>query len=139
MSNTRREFLVAGSAALAGGVISRLQASEETAAPQVPKMKFFNAEISRVVLGVNPFYGFAHFNNNFGASMKEWYTSERVCDVMRRSAACGINAFNYVHLDRAPQDWARFTSAGRRYVSFWLRGRIIAASPLRPSMQISKG
>ena len=79
---------------------------------QVPKIKFFNAEISRIVLGVNPFYGFAHFNNNFGATMKEWYTPERVCDVMRRCNQYGINAFNYVHLDRAPQDLARFTSEG---------------------------
>ena len=81
-------------------------------APQVPRMKFFNAEISRIVLGVNPFYGYAHFNNNFGASMKEWYTPERVCEVMHRSNQYGINAFNYVHLDRAPQDLARFVAEG---------------------------
>ena len=80
--------------------------------PQVPRMKFFNAEISRIVLGVNPFYGYAHFNNNFGASMKEWYTPERVCEVMHRSNQYGINAFNYVHLDRAPQDLARFVAEG---------------------------
>ncbi len=81
-------------------------------AVQVPQMKFFNAEISRIVLGVNPFYGFAHFNNNFGATMKEWYTPERVCEVMHRCNRYGINAFNYVHLDRAPQDLARYVSEG---------------------------
>ncbi len=80
--------------------------------PQVPKMRFFSAEISRVVLGVNPFYGFAHFNNNFGATMKEWYTPERVCEVLHQCNHYGINAFNYVHLDRGPQDWARFVAEG---------------------------
>jgi hypothetical protein len=80
--------------------------------PQVPRMKFFSAEISRIVLGVNPFYGYAHFNNNFGASMKEWYTPDRVCEVMHRCNQFGINAFNYVHLDRAPQDLARFVAEG---------------------------
>ncbi len=79
---------------------------------QVPRIKFFNAEISRIVLGVNPFYGFAHFNSNFGAAMKEWYTPERVCEVMHRCNQYGINAFNYVHLDRAPQDLARFVGEG---------------------------
>ena len=43
---------------------------------QVPKMKFFRAEISRMVLGVNPFYGYAHYNNNFGNAMREWYTPD---------------------------------------------------------------
>jgi hypothetical protein len=75
-------------------------------------MQFGNAEISRMVLGVNPFYGFAHYNNTLGTVMKEWYTADRVCDVMHQCDRFGINAFNYVHLDRAPQDWARFQAEG---------------------------
>jgi hypothetical protein len=133
MSDTRRHFLKSGAAVVAGmaGAVSALNARESEgergsyrpqgagnvkpeSAIQVPKIKFFNAEISRIVLGVNPFYGFAHFNNNFGATMKEWYTPERVCDVMHRCNQYGINAFNYVHLDRAPQDLARFTGEGGR-------------------------
>jgi len=79
---------------------------------QVPKMKFGGAEISRLVLGVNPFYGFAHYNNTYGAMMKDWYTPERVCGVMHQCNRFGINAFNYVHLDRGPQDWERFQAEG---------------------------
>ena len=79
---------------------------------QVPKMKFFHAEISRMVLGVNPFYGYAHYNNNFGNAMREWYTPDRVCAVMHQCTRFGINAFNYVHLDRGPQDWMRFQAEG---------------------------
>jgi len=65
-----------------------------------------------MVLGVNPFYGFAHYNNNFGTVMKEWYTQDKVCDVMHQANRFGINAFNYVHLDRGPEDWARFVAEG---------------------------
>ncbi len=36
---------------------------------QIPKMKFGNAEIGRMVLGVNPLYGWAHYNNNFSNAM----------------------------------------------------------------------
>ncbi len=79
---------------------------------QVPKMKFGKVEVSRVVLGVNPFYGFAHFNKNFSASMKEWYTQDKVVGVMHRCNQFGINAVNYVHTDRAPQDLARFVAEG---------------------------
>jgi hypothetical protein len=129
MSNTRREFLQS-SAALAVGMVggraalatqahtAAVTAPAQTAAPtaephvQVPKMKFGNVEISRLVLGVNPLYGFAHYNNNFSGAMREWYTQERVCQVLHRAASFGINAFNYVNIGRAPQDWACFQSEG---------------------------
>jgi hypothetical protein len=57
-------------------------------------------------------YGFAHFNKTLSAVMREWYTTEKVCDVMHRCNKYGINAFNYVHAERAPEDWARFTAEG---------------------------
>jgi hypothetical protein len=79
---------------------------------QVPKMKFGNAEISRLVLGVNPLYGFSHYNNNFGTAMREWYTQEKVCEVLHRANSFGINAFNWVNVKRSPEDLARFQAEG---------------------------
>ena len=121
MSNTRRTFLHSGAAlaaGLAGAVVTPAEQQATPQAPplpgvvQVPKMKFGGAEISRMVLGVNPFYGFAHYNNNFGTVMKEWYTGDKVCAIMHQCNRYGINAFNYVHMDRAPQDLARFLTEG---------------------------
>jgi len=121
MSNTRRGFLQTGAAlaaGLAGGVNTVAAGGQEPAAlkpaadVQVPHMKFFHASISRLVLGVNPFYGFAHYNGNFGAAMKEWYTPDRVCAVMHQCTRFGINAMNYVHLSHAPEDLARFRAEG---------------------------
>ncbi len=129
MSNTRREFLQS-SAALAVGIVGgvpALPAQSQAPAPapvpvaplsadgphvQIPKMKFGSTEISRLVLGVNPLYGFAHYNNNFSSAMREWYTQERVCEVLHRASSFGINAFNYVNMGRAPLDWARFKAEG---------------------------
>ena len=129
MSNTRREFLQS-SAALAVGIVggaSTLAAQPQAPSPapapgafapdvaahvQIPKMKFGSAEISRLVLGVNPLFGFAHYNNNFSSAMREWYTQDRVCEVLHRASSFGINAFNYVNMGRAPQDWARFQAEG---------------------------
>jgi len=79
---------------------------------QIPKMKFGTVEISRLVLGVNPFYGFAHYNANFGSAMADWYTQDKVCEVLHRANSFGINAFNYVNMGRAPADLARFQSEG---------------------------
>jgi thiamine monophosphate synthase len=106
-SNTRRGFLQAGAALAAG--LTGVAASAEV---QVPKMKFFHGEIGRMVLGVNPFYGYAHYNGNFASVMKEWYTQDRVCAVMHQCTRFGIDAFNYVDKDRARQDWARFQAEG---------------------------
>jgi hypothetical protein len=44
--------------------------------------------------------------------MQEWYTADRVSAVLHQCTRFGINAFNYVHLDRGPQDWARFQADG---------------------------
>ncbi|MBL8144421.1 MAG: twin-arginine translocation signal domain-containing protein [Acidobacteria bacterium] len=79
---------------------------------QVPKMPFGTVEISRMIVGCNPFYGFAHFNSILATVMREYYTPERVCDVLHQCARFGINAYNYVQLGRAPQDLERFRAEG---------------------------
>ncbi len=129
MSNSRREFLQS-SAALAVGIVGGATAltaqplghpgpTAQAAAPQsneppvqIPKMKFGSVEISRLVLGVNPLYGFCHYNNNFSNAMREWYTADRVCEVLHHASSFGINAFNYFNSLRGQSDWARFQSEG---------------------------
>jgi hypothetical protein len=129
MANTRREFLQSGAAVAVGlmGANSRLaeaaKASQAALPPanvapgrdgqiQVPTMKFGGIDISRMVLGVNPLYGFAHYNGNYSKAMADWYTQERVCEVLQRANSFGINAFNYVNIGRAPQDLKCFESQG---------------------------
>ncbi len=79
---------------------------------QVPTMKFGGVDISRMVLGVNPLYGYAHYNLNFASSMEEWYTTDRVVEVLKRAQCYGINAFNYVSTKRSLVDWGRFQGEG---------------------------
>jgi hypothetical protein len=87
-------------------------AAETTPHVQVPKMKFGGVEISRLVMGSNPMYGFAHFNNNLGMAMRDWYTPDQVCEILHRANSYGINAFNFVNVERSPQDLARFEAEG---------------------------
>jgi hypothetical protein len=128
MSNSRREFLqssaalavgmLGGAAATAqaeGGIKPALPGPSGPAAPeaiQIPKMKFGKVEISRLILGVNPLYGFSHYNANFYATMRDWYTPEKVCETMHRANAFGINAFNFVDVPRSRQDLACFQGEG---------------------------
>lgn len=108
MANTRRVFLQ--SAALTG----LAQAQSVAAQVQVPKMKFGGVEISRLIAGCNPFYGFAHYNSILATIMKEYYTPERICEVLHQCNRFGINAHNWVDVPRARQDLARFQAEGGR-------------------------
>jgi hypothetical protein len=130
MSNTRREFLqssVALAMGLMGGAAAARTASAAepqntptpiagtsvpTAEIQVPKMKFGNAEIGRLVLGCNPLNGNSHFNTQYSSLMKEWFTADRACALMYRATSFGINAFNYSNAGRCPEDWERFKAEG---------------------------
>ena len=150
MSNTRREFLQCGSALALGvmsgaagkltaepgpsgaGTSSQTSSSAEGALKQVPKMKFGGVDLSRLILGVNPFYGWAHYNNNYSKVMSDWYTQDKVCEVLHRASSFGINGFNYVNAARAPQDWARFQAeSGTMHLIIQVTGRDDAASLVR--------
>ena len=75
-------------------------------------MKFGNVEISRLVLGVNQFVGASHFNNLLNTIMRDYYTPEKVCEVLHQCNQFGINAYNYRHTDRTFSDLQRFQAAG---------------------------
>jgi hypothetical protein len=115
MSDTRRSFLKAGAAlGLAGAAAAETAGgtNEPVAPVQVPKMKFGNTEISRLVLGTNPFYGFSHYSPNLDFMMRQWYTPEKICETIRRCTTYGINAFNYVNWRHTHNDMRKYYEEG---------------------------
>jgi len=114
MEKTRRGFLesTAGLAAALAAAPSAAGQVLPPAAVQVPKVKFGKAEISRIVLGMNPLYGVSHFNNAYNAVMREWYTSARIVEIMHRCASYGINCYQAVSSARCVGDYERFQSEG---------------------------
>lgn len=104
----------AGASPSASGQAASPAAAMPASKLQVPRMRFGPVEISRVVIGCNPFYGFSHFNDTLSAMMREYYTAERVCDVLHQCARFGINAYNFVDLGRASRDLDRFEAEGGR-------------------------
>ncbi len=121
MPETRRSFLYSTTAAAAAGTAlaaandgpAQLASKPYPVSPiQVPQMKFGKTEIGRLLCGTNQFYGYAHFNQVLGSVMKDWYTPERVCDVLHQCVRYGINAFNYFPSPRAPKDMEMFQAQG---------------------------
>jgi hypothetical protein len=122
MSDTRRSLLRAAVAAAGAAALpaqSPPPSGRGSAAPakpasevQVPRIKFGGVEISRLICGCNPFYGFGHFNRTLDSVMQQYYTAERVCDVLHQCNRFGINAFNYYPGGRGLPDFERFRAEG---------------------------
>jgi len=76
-------------------------------------MKFGKYEVSRLICGCNPFYGYAHFNQTLGTVMREYYTAELIRDVLHQCNRFGINTFNYFPgSSRALPDFEAFLAEG---------------------------
>jgi len=75
-------------------------------------MKFGKYEVSRLICGCNPFYGFGHFNQTLGSVMRDYYTQERVREVLHQCNRFGINTFNYYPGGRGQLDFEAFLAEG---------------------------
>jgi hypothetical protein len=94
--STRRQFLKS-TAALATAAAA-MRVARSAGAPgkysgRMPTIKLGSLQVSRVFLGSNPFFGFAHGNPQASAKeMRAWYTPERIMAVLDEAADLGINA-----------------------------------------------
>jgi hypothetical protein len=121
MSRTRRGFLQSAATVAAGlanaASAAKTQGQSQTqiqsgAAVQVPKVRFGKAEISRLVIGSNPFLGVSHTNGIMDSVLREWYTPGRVVEVLLQCNKYGINSFQYVHSSRCQADYERLQAEG---------------------------
>ncbi len=109
----RRKFLkdmvLIGAAASA---VRNADGDEAKKAPDtMPTITLGKVKVSRLILGSNPFFGFAHGNPQASEDeMRKWYTDERVMAVMDEAAERGINAVWTPSYDR----WIRLWNAYRK-------------------------
>jgi hypothetical protein len=92
---SRRTFLK-DTALLAGAAAAMrsLDAAAATATKpwSMPTIRLGNVEVSRLILGSNPFYGYAHRDGDIGRQMVEYYTDERILAVLDQAAELGVTA-----------------------------------------------
>ncbi|MGC9348676.1 MAG: hypothetical protein ACP5JG_11100 [Anaerolineae bacterium] len=55
--------------------------------------QFGNVQVSRLILGGNPFSGFSHQNPERDREMVSYYTTARIKETMREAESLGINTF----------------------------------------------
>src|SRR5574341_83975 len=82
---SRREFLRRGAElTTAAAVASALTAkAAEPAGPLLPTIKLGPHEVTRLIIGGNPVYGYSHFNKILSQSQVAWHTAERVIELLR--------------------------------------------------------
>jgi len=57
----------------------------------LPTVDFCGLEVTRLLLGANPFGGFSHQSRGRDDEMRSYYTPERILETWERAAAAGIN------------------------------------------------
>jgi hypothetical protein len=95
----RREFLqragVAGAAlaaAVAGGAAGQEKGGTEAAKSKtrlggpLPTIQLGSLEVSRFLLGSNPFWGYSHKNPQLDEEMKAYHTDERIVQILDEAA-----------------------------------------------------
>lgn len=131
MSTPRRRFLHAmtGLAAVSAAAGPHSAAAGTPAPGVLPKVRLGKAEVSRLIIGENPFYGYSHFNRILDQTMREWYTPERVIEVLRRCEQGGINTWEFTHSDRSISDLKRFQAEGGGLQWILLSSREMVENP----------
>lgn len=107
---SRRRFLQ--SAAGLGGALALTGNASAEAAPLLPAVKFGKANITRLIIGSNPFYGYSHFNRILDAHMREFYTQEKKIEVLKNAEQNGIGTWQVHYNDQPLADYLRYREEG---------------------------
>ena len=95
--NSRRDFLKNVTTVAASLVVAPVL-GEETS-DLLPTTNLGPHRVTRLIVGSNPMYGYSHFNHLFDQHMREWFTDERIVNVLLDCEKKGINtwqaSFNY--------------------------------------------
>lgn len=111
---SRRDF-IQQAAGLAAGVaaLGPAQAADpKPATPLLPTIKLGKHDVTRLILGGNPVYGYSHFNKLFSRHMTDWHTPERVQQLLQRAEQAGVNTWQNSYAERTLQDLERYRAAG---------------------------
>ena len=121
-ARTRREFL--RDALAVGAAATAVRRAENAAAAeqggQLPSIKLGELEVSRLILGSNPFFGYSHGNPHASdAEMRAYFTDERIVAVLDRAAEQGITAVWSPCYDRWIRLWTEYQAKGGK-LKIWI-------------------
>lgn len=107
---SRRTFL--RSAAGLGGVLALSGSAPAATTSLLPTVKFGKADITRLIIGSNPFYGYSHFNAILSGVMREFYTQDKRIEVLKNAERSGIGTWQVHYNDEPLADYLRYRAEG---------------------------
>lgn len=111
-TGSRRRFL-RSAAGLSGALALEGRAAPDNAsAPKLPTVKFGNSDITRLIIGSNPLYGYSHFNRIFDEQMREFYTQDKKMEVLKSAERHGIGTWQLHYNDQPLADYLRYREEG---------------------------
>jgi aryl-alcohol dehydrogenase-like predicted oxidoreductase len=119
----RREFLKTGAALAAGGaaVLSGpARGASDPAGPGaarasgMPTVRLGTLEVSRLILGSNPFWGYSHKSAALDEEMRKYHTDERIARILDEAASCGVTAVASPPDERWTRLWTAYAAGGGR-------------------------
>jgi hypothetical protein len=112
---SRRSFLhQAAGLAAALGASSAAPAAEPPARGDalLPTIKLGPHQVTRLVIGGNPIYGYSHFNKLLSQHQTDWHTPERVLALLKRCEQAGLNCWQNSYAERTLSDLERYRATG---------------------------
>ncbi|MCX7706134.1 MAG: hypothetical protein N2115_07790 [bacterium] len=111
----------------------------------IPRVKFLGVEISKLILGSNPFSGFSHQSEQLDEEMLDFYTTEEIKKAWDQAQNSGINAFcaradrhilritrEYYNEGRV-KEFRWFVQTAPEFLSFQANISLIMKSKFKPS------
>jgi hypothetical protein len=120
----RREFLITGAAVTLGGMAGAAKVVA-TAGPRpaasaaLPTIRLGSLEVSRLILGSNPFWGYSHKSAQLDEEMRRHHTDERIIQILDEAADCGLTAVASPPDERWTKLWTRYSETGGR-LKIWI-------------------
>jgi hypothetical protein len=115
-ATSRRDFLqqTAGLATGLGAAVLALAAPGPPAAsdPLLPTVSLGRHQVTRLIIGGNPIYGYSHFNRLLSQHQTDWHTPERVVALLQRCEQAGLNCWQNSYAERTLSDLERYREAG---------------------------
>ena len=103
---TRRSFI--GSAAASAAALHAAPSAD----PLLPTVRFQGKDLTRLVIGSNPFYGYSHFDPLLDKFMLEYMTPDRRIEILKSAERAGINTWQVHYNTPTVADWKRYRAEG---------------------------
>ena len=119
---SRRDFIKKGSvvsAALAAVGTTERGVAQAEAPTVLPAIRLGDLEVSRLILGSNPIFGFSHQSDELSKEMVEYFTDENICALLDEAAAHGITAVAAPVYERWIRVFNRYLDAGGK-LRIWI-------------------